>query len=133
MLHPLLRRVYDRLTLRGAPTSNGNTKSNTTGHVAAEHRLRNRLNFDFGSALVYIVALNGFSALKVLLILWVNFKIATALPRNAIPATTWVFNISILFANELAQGYRYSVMSEALVPFFSPAADWGSSWILMAA
>ncbi|KAH0843761.1 Glycerol uptake protein 1 [Fonsecaea pedrosoi] len=90
----------------------------------AESRLRHRLAFDFGSALIYILALNGSSIFKILLILFINFKIATALPRDAIPVATWVFNIAILFANELAQGYRYSVMAEALVPFIPVAADW---------
>lgn len=73
------------------------------------------------------MALNGFSSLKVLLILFLNFKIATALPRNAIPLTTWVFNIGILFANELGQGYRFAAMGQALAPFFAPAADWGKT------
>ncbi|KIX93410.1 uncharacterized protein Z520_10829 [Fonsecaea multimorphosa CBS 102226] len=125
VLHPLLRRAYERLTLTSPPTSNGSANSHPSlSQSTAESRLRHRLAFDFGSALIYIVALNGFSVFKILVILFINFKIATALPRNTIPVATWIFNIAILFANELAQGYRYSVMAEALVPFFSPAADW---------
>jgi len=77
------------------------------------------------SALVYIAALNGSSFVKILLILFINFKIGTALPQKAIPATTWVFNIVILFANELCQGYRYSAIGNALTPVLPAAADWG--------
>lgn len=91
----------------------------------ADQRLRRRLAFDFWSALVYIAALNGTSMLKILVILFVNFKIGTALPRNAIASTTWVFNIVILFANELCQGYRYSAIGNFLVPVWPAAADWG--------
>ncbi|EXJ72636.1 uncharacterized protein A1O5_03782 [Cladophialophora psammophila CBS 110553] len=126
VLHPLLRLAYERLTLPHPTSSNGSVNSQPSpGQATAETRLRNRLAFDFGSALVYTLALNGFSIFKILLILFINFKIATALPRDAIPTATWIFNIAILFANELAQGYRYSVMAEAIVPFFPGAADWG--------
>jgi D-alanyl-lipoteichoic acid acyltransferase DltB (MBOAT superfamily) len=124
-LHPFLRRLYERCTLPKPPVPNGSAKSNAHGQAVADTRLRNRLAFDFVSAMIYVTALNGTSVLKILLILLVNFKIATALPRHVIPVTTWVFNIGILFANELAKGYPYSVMSEAIVPFFPAAGDWG--------
>ncbi|KAJ9609206.1 glycerol transporter [Cladophialophora chaetospira] len=125
LLHPFLRRVWERYTLPNQPVLNGSAKPTTSSQAAADTRLQNRLAFDFVSALIYVTALNGFSVLKILLILLINYKIGTALPRNAIPVTTWVFNIGVLFANELAQGYRYSVMSEALVPFFPGIGDWG--------
>lgn len=120
-LHPLLRRAYERFAL-ARPQAHGGQRSD---QAAGEARLQTRLAFDFVTALVYIVALNGFSVFKILLILWINFKIGTGLPRNAIPAATWVFNIGILFANELTRGYRYSTLGQAMVPFFPAAADWG--------
>jgi D-alanyl-lipoteichoic acid acyltransferase DltB (MBOAT superfamily) len=60
--------------------------------------------------------LHGFSAFKVLLILCINFSIATRLPRKLIPAATWIFNISILFANELCEGYRFANVAAYLTP-----------------
>ena len=116
-------RLVDRVGTGPGPVSvNGTCQYD---EPAADARLRNRLAFDFGSALVYLVALTGFSVLKILLILFINFKIGTGLPRHAIPAVTWAFNIAILFANEFGQGYRYSVLSEAIVPFYPAAGDWG--------
>jgi hypothetical protein len=57
--------------------------------------------------LLFLAILHGFSALKVLLILYTNYNLAMSLPKRYVPAATWVFNISILFANELCQGYRF--------------------------
>ena len=39
------------------------------------------------------------------------------LPKKAIPPVTWIFNIGVLFANELAHGYSYSQFAEAMLPF----------------
>lgn len=67
-------------------------------------------------------------------ILYVNYQVATALPRQYVPAATWVFNISILFANELCNGYKFSdVVSLLLPPPTSKAGDaptgnWGE-WV----
>jgi len=112
------------------PTANGNAKA--PSHVLApETRLQNRLSFDFYSALIFITALHGFSALKVVLLLYINFMIALQLPRRAIPAMTWIFNISILFANEFARGYPFSSIAEAVAPLYTPAGSWGKfldSW-----
>ncbi|KAK5400786.1 glycerol transporter [Exophiala xenobiotica] len=123
ILHPLLRRGYERLSLPGVLAISKDAKTKP-GNQAAECRLRRRLSFDFWSALVYITALNGSSVLKILLILFINFKIATAFPRNSIPVVTWIFNIVILFANELAQGYRYSALGNALSPFAPAVTQW---------
>jgi hypothetical protein len=62
------------------------------------------------------VALHGFSAFKILLILYINFCIATRLPRKYVPAATWIFNISTLFANELAEGYKFEKIAAYLLP-----------------
>ncbi|KIV80206.1 hypothetical protein PV11_07725 [Exophiala sideris] len=126
VVHPLLRRAYERLFPSRIEVSNGTAKP-APSVQGADQRLRGRLAFDFWSALVYIAALNGSSFMKILLILFVNFKIGTVLPRKAIPATTWVFNIVILFANELCQGYRYSAIANALAPILPAAADWGKT------
>jgi len=69
--------------------------------------------------------------LKVVIILYVNFLLATRLPRTSIPAATWIFNIGILFANELGKGYRYATFAQLLSPgsaLESGAANWGT-WL----
>ncbi len=118
-LHPLLRRVYDSVrgkTTASVPTANGSVGSGASS-AGADTRLKQRISFDLYFALVFISALHGFSALKVLLILYINFNIAMQLPKKAIPLATWVFNIGVLFTNELAHGYSYSQFAEAMLPF----------------
>ncbi|KIW15913.1 hypothetical protein PV08_05963 [Exophiala spinifera] len=124
VVHPLLRRAYERLSTPSTPIGSNDAKQTSSAHVA-EQRLRRRTSFDFWAALIYIAALNGTSMLKVLLILLINYRIATALPRSAVPVTTWVFNIGILFANELTQGYRYTSIGHALAPLVPSAVEWG--------
>ncbi|TQB76462.1 glycerol transporter [Monascus purpureus] len=114
--HPLLRRVYDAfITPSNAkvPTKPGTSSSAAVGDA----RLERRTQFDFYFALVFIAALHGLSALKVLSILYINYKIAKGLPRSYIPAATWVFNIGVLFANELCGGYPF----ERIAAHFAPA------------
>lgn len=53
---------------------------------------------------------------KIFLILYTNFCIATRLPRKYIPAATWIFNIATLFANELADGYKFAKLAALLSP-----------------
>ena len=118
VLHPLLRWVSEYLT--GKPTSTKHSADATT-------RFNSRVTFDFVFALVFITVLHGFSALKILIILYINFNIATLLPRSYVPATTWVFNIATLFANELAHGYPFADLATAMLPSFADAATWGKS------
>lgn len=54
---------------------------------------------------MFITALNGISAIKILAILYLNYKIAKSFPRKYVPAATWSFGIGILFANEFCGGY----------------------------
>jgi hypothetical protein len=102
--------------------------------AAADARLEQRITFDFAFAAIFIVALHEFSALKVVLILYLNFSIAKKLPKEYIPVATWVFNISVLFANEAFQGYHFA----SFWAFFLPqthsvdgkptATNWGQ-WL----
>jgi len=121
VVHPVLRRAYESLTAR---TSTAVGTTNSRSSHAADY-FATRINFDFVSGLVYITALHGFSALKVLTILYINYAIAMRAPRNVMPTLTWIFNIAILFANELAQGYRFSSIMEAAAPFYAGATDLG--------
>ncbi|KAH8427571.1 putative glycerol:H+ symporter (Gup1) [Aspergillus melleus] len=109
--HPLLRRVYEKFT------SSSGAESTPRPNVAAagEARLNQRIRFDFGFAFIFITALHGVSAIKVLAILYINYKIAKTLPRQYIPTATWVFNISTLFANELCAGYPFERIAALLV------------------
>jgi len=81
--------------------------------------LEQRASFDFGFAFLFLGVLHGFSGFKVFLILYANYQVAKNLPRNLIPPATWIFNIGILFANELSDGYKFARMAE----FFNPVGD----------
>lgn len=98
-----------------------------------ESRKDTRIRFDLGFAIVFSLALHGISAAKVFLILYVNYLVATALPRPYIPAATWIFNIGILFANELCHGYPLAGVASMLLPpqtsaAGEPSPNWGS-WL----
>ncbi|KAA8644226.1 hypothetical protein EYZ11_004524 [Aspergillus tanneri] len=112
VVHPLLRRAYDAFI---HPTDTGAVSSKSNVVVPGEARLNQRIRFDYGFALIFIIALHGVSAAKVLLILYVNYKIAKSLPREYIPAGTWAFNICTLFANELCGGYTFERIASLLM------------------
>ena len=139
ILHPLLRKTCDYIFFSGRYPSNS---AQANGHAyqgphssAADSRLSQRVNFDVYFALLFLCALHGFSSLKVLLILYLNFILGTRLPRELVPTATWIFNIGILFANEFCHGYPYSDIATFITqrPAF-PDADyqeskgWGS-WL----
>lgn len=88
-----------------------------TPAAAADARLNQRVSFDVGFAVVFLAALHGFSMFKILTILYLNYQIAMKLPRAYVPAATWIFNLGVLFANELSGGYHYSV----ILGFFLPS------------
>lgn len=105
VFHPLLRKAWS--SLYPAPVrSNG----------SASDRLDKRASFDYAFAILFLFILHGVSALKVLLILYINYQVATKLPRRNVPAATWIFNISILFANELCSGYHFKDIAGFLSP-----------------
>lgn len=116
---PLLRRFYqafwrtETYTKVSSPlgaTGNGSLTHGLPATAAADARMEHRIQFDFAFGLVLITALHGFSAFKVLAILYTNYKIATALPKRYVTPATWLFNIGILFANELGHGYPYKTL-----------------------
>lgn len=116
--HPLLRRVYEYLTAgRSVSQANGAKHSNQS-QVASEGEARKdrRIIFDLAFAAIFLLALYGISALKILLILYVNYRIATSLPKQYVAAATWAFNIGILFANELCQGYQFAQILGLIFP-----------------
>ena len=122
LLHPVLRGLfrYGRPQPEGllaTPDHNGTRAVIRLG----EERKRDRIKFDLFSGIIYVVALHGVSAFKVFLILYINYHLATRLPKRQVPAATWIFNIGILFANELCRGYPLAAISGTLFP--SPLAS----------
>ncbi|KXG48256.1 Membrane bound O-acyl transferase, MBOAT [Penicillium griseofulvum] len=111
--HPLARRVYQSFANR-SKTETKQLSNSVNG--AAEAQLEQRMRFDFLFGLVFITALHGVSALKVLLILYVNFRIGRDLPRSYVPTATWTFNICVLFANELSGGYSLERIAKLFAP-----------------
>lgn len=105
VFHPLLRRVWNAVFPLSGRRSEGGL-----------NRLNQRASFDYVFAILFLFILHGFSALKILVILTLNYQIATKLPRKYVPWATWFFNISILFANELSQGYRFRTLASYIAP-----------------
>ena len=130
-LHPVLRRLYEKLASpsnsHSQHMSNGNIDRNISAPGTADNRLHQRILFDVGFSFVFLIALHGFSAAKVLLILYVNYNIATKLKRDHVPLVTWIFNVGILFANELGEGYHFGSIANAMQPWLSTANDPGKS------
>ncbi|CAG7975253.1 unnamed protein product [Penicillium olsonii] len=123
--HPLLRRAYHNYMNR----SKAETKSSSHAVASAgEARFEQRMHFDFWFGLVFITALHGVSALKVLSILYINFRIGKDVPRAYVPAATWGFNLCILFANELCGGYPLERIVKLFVGSGS-AVEEGSSLV----
>lgn len=130
IFHPLCRKAWNKMYY---PVPTG---KNTIDE--AEARLEQRASFDYAFAMVFLAALHGFSSFKVLAILYLNFNVATGLPRKYVPVATWVFNIGILFVNELCNGYHYRDIATLLSgssPFLARTApvegtlvSWGS-WL----
>ena len=141
-LHPLVRRVFDSVynvapTVSSRPLSDGSVPPNETASesIVADGRMNQRISFDVGFSLLFLLALHGFSALKVLLILYINYTLAKRLRKEYVPLATWIFNIGILFANELGKGYPYSDIANIILPFPAsekvliqqePKSNWGT-------
>lgn len=138
VLHPLLRRAYESFRSQQDLTHANGTKQRDDSVVsqAANARMASRINFDAGFAAIYLLALHGVSALKVLLILWLNYQLATKLPKGYVAVATWIFNIGILFANELCRGYPLANLASIILPATTTNAkaeitskgNWGA-WI----
>ncbi|KAL5314528.1 hypothetical protein ACEPPN_017168 [Leptodophora sp. 'Broadleaf-Isolate-01'] len=116
--HPVLRKIYN--AVRPVPVRSGSPKPNGASSYMSvadgEARKEQRASFDFGFAIIFLAAIHGFSGLKVMAILYANYSLATGLPRQYVPAATWIFNIGILFANELSDGYKFAGMAAYLSP-----------------
>lgn len=71
--------------------------------------------FNVAFSLAMIVALHGTSAAKVLAILTANYIIAKKCGGSKLNiALTWLFNVGVLFTNELFHGYKYGAIVPSL-------------------
>ncbi|KAL9604635.1 MAG: hypothetical protein Q9219_000355 [cf. Caloplaca sp. 3 TL-2023] len=129
IFHPLLRHLYQSFYPAGK--HDGFIAQKAPGppqDLQADARLDRRVQFDAVFACFYLVALHGTSTLKVFSIICMNYALAKGLPKRYIPLATWVFNIGLLFANEIYKGYPYAEIAR----FFSSIGrevdqSWGSS------
>ncbi|KAF2737947.1 MBOAT-domain-containing protein [Polyplosphaeria fusca] len=129
MIHPLLRKAYDSFWRAGTYTQvrqfSGAGNQLTMGlpaTAAADARKEQRVSFDVGFAALFIAALHGFSALKIIGILYINYSIAKRVPRQYMPAVTWIFNVGTLFTNEMYRGYSYA----SLLSLFPGGSSFGA-------
>ncbi|KAL9084492.1 MAG: hypothetical protein Q9159_005188 [Coniocarpon cinnabarinum] len=120
VLHPVLRVLYNSGFEYLSQISSDMTSNQ------GDYRMRMRISFDISFAAIFLFVLHGFSAFKVLIILAFNFQLGKRLPRSAVPSATWIFNMLILFANELCHGYPYARLGQALLP--APFANAETSW-----
>lgn len=141
-LHPILRRLFDSVyntafnpSSRSLPNCNETPAGSASESLTADGRMNQRISFDVGFSVLFLLALHGFSAIKVLLILYINYTLATRLKKEYVPVATWFFNIGILFANELGKGYPYSEIASIILPRSAslekqdeqdPKGNWGT-------
>lgn len=141
-LHPLLRRLFDSVynaaptvSSRSLPDGSDSLSGSASKYIVADGRMHQRISFDVGFSLLFLLALHGFSTPKVLSILYINYQLATRLKKEYVPAATWIFNIAILFANELGKGYPYSDFASVILPWTAsteaqieqdPKGNWGA-------
>ncbi|KAL5396046.1 hypothetical protein PMIN04_006627 [Paraphaeosphaeria minitans] len=127
LLHPVLRKLYDGFwrahtyTQVRSSSANGLTMG-LSASAAADARMNQRISFDVPFTIIFIAALHGFSAFKIVLILYMNYCIAKKLPRPYVPAVTWIFGVGILFANEFGKGYSYAAFLRIFLPS-SPTSE----------
>ncbi|KAI0998853.1 hypothetical protein K3495_g9342 [Podosphaera aphanis] len=130
LLHPLCRRLYNLMRYTRKPLES-NRNSQKHQEIDGDLRLEQRVSFDILFTLVFLTFLHGFSAVKIIIILYANYNLAVSLPRKFVPAMTWIFNILILFANELCNGYKFARVAEFLSPVGAEGPspyNWGN-WL----
>ncbi|KAL1602749.1 glycerol transporter [Paraconiothyrium brasiliense] len=121
LLHPVLRKLYDGFWRADAyiqvrPSGANGLTMGLSAPAAADARMNQRISFDVPFTIIFIVALHGFSAFKIIVILYMNYCLAKKLPRSYVPAATWIFGVGILFANEFGKGYSYATILGTLLP-----------------
>ncbi|KAK3501214.1 MBOAT, membrane-bound O-acyltransferase family-domain-containing protein [Neurospora crassa] len=123
VVQPLLRRVWKLFK----PTRLEPGASETSPR-AAEARLEQRISFDAFFGAILLTALHGTSGLKIIGLLWLNYQIATRLPRKVVPWATWIFNLYILVTMKVYDGYRFKTFVN-LIPFVPDSLLELASWM----
>ena len=133
LVHPLLRKLYNRyfpvkLDSTATPFSTANGSAHPAQAPVADARLDQRVSYDLAFALLLTCILHGFSAIKIFILLGVNFLIATKLPESYVVPMTWIYNVFVLFANELCRGYSFTLIANTSMPFtvWDPNSNWGT-------
>lgn len=84
----------------------------STPHPSAPYQ---RIPFLVISSLVILFTLHGISAFKILLLLYLNYKLHSWTGNSKItPYAIWAFNIAMLFSNEIFRGYQLGDISPEL-------------------
>lgn len=78
-----------------------------------------RIPFLATVSIIMIMFLHGTSIIKIMIILTINYLIAkltcsSKKPKALGPILTWVFNISVLYLNEVHSGYEFNRLHRAL-------------------
>jgi hypothetical protein len=121
IVHPLLRKAYDGFWradtyTKVRPSAGSGLTMGLTASAAADARMNQRISFDVPFSIIFLLALHGTSIFKIVAILYINYSIAKRLPRSYIPAVTWLFNVGILFANDLFRGYSFGTIFSYFLP-----------------
>jgi succinate dehydrogenase/fumarate reductase cytochrome b subunit len=73
------------------------------------------LKFNLVFSLITVTVLHGINALKILLILFINYSLAKSLKGSRLSVVmTWVFGVAVLFGNEVYEGWRLGQWFEGL-------------------
>lgn len=64
-----------------------------------------RISFDSIFACIFLLALHGAGFIKMLILLYLNFRISRIPNKKAAYILTWIFGVGTLFSNELCEGY----------------------------
>lgn len=92
----------------------------------------NRLRFLLGFTAIFITALHGTNALKLLAVVSLNFAVARTLGGSRIaPVALWTLNVGALFAVHWNDGFKYAKMSDALAFLVRVTSSLTSSHVLL--
>lgn len=87
----------------------------TRSAISSSHNYSYLVRFNVAFSILMLSALHGTSILKIFVILTINYSVAKYCKGSKLgPLLTWVFNISVLFANERNSGYRFGDILPAL-------------------
>jgi D-alanyl-lipoteichoic acid acyltransferase DltB (MBOAT superfamily) len=71
--------------------------------------------FSLVFSMIFLGVLYGTSIIKIMILLSINYYIAKCLRKSKMnPTLTWIFNIAILFLNDIYKGYKFSAIWSGL-------------------